>query len=134
MKHRKRQYPSIVAITVLVLALLQSGCILAPPPENKYKRFEGKEVILKENQSLYENSGNHLVTTNVPYVIARPNRYGGVNSWLLQSGTTLFIDDIKHVRTLTVDGWIALGHVEVAGKRRDFEFDSSFSLLKLKKE
>lgn len=130
MKTSERRYTFIGVITGLVFAL--PSCILIPPPKNEYKRFEGKEAILKEDHSLYENT--NLGYTDVPYVIARANRYGGERSWPLRAGSTVFIEDIKHIRTLPFDGWVALGHVEVGGKSRDFEFDSNFSQLKLQEE
>jgi hypothetical protein len=133
MKTRERRYAFIGAITALIFAL--PSCILIPPPKNEYKRFEGKEAILKEDQSLYESNPGFIIgDTDEPYVIANPNRYGSIRSWPLRAGTKVFFEDFKHIRTLTFDGWVALGHVEAGGKRRDFEFDSDFSLLKLQEE
>ena len=133
MKTRERRYAFLGAISTLVFTL--QSCVLIPPPKNEYKRFEGKEAILKEDQSLYENTpGFILGKTDEPYVMNWPNLYDSIRSWPLRAGTKVFFEDFKHIRTLTFDGWVALGHVEAGGKRRDFEFDSDFRLLKLQEE
>lgn len=105
------------AVQLLSFALLLPSCVLLPKSKNEYKHLKGREVQLKQDQALYRSRYElHSETYYIDSVGLRPAQ----KTWFLAKGTKLYIENIKHLRSLDHDLWYGTGHVYVDGLRRQF--------------
>jgi hypothetical protein len=113
-----------------ILLLLTSSCALFPKSENKYKYLEGKIVRLKYSGSMYE-SDSTITSSSESYVIKGVHQFPDINSIYIPAGTKMYIDKMKHVRTIESDHWYAAGKVYLDGEIYNCAYGMHHSYLEV---